>query len=41
MEMNTAVALSSEAKETHPYAQAIRGLLGNIIKAGAGALTNC
>lgn len=38
--MNTAVSLSSESKEVHPYAQATRGLLGKIIKAGTGALTN-
>lgn len=38
--MNTAVALSPESKETHPYAQATRGLLGKIIKAGTRALTN-
>lgn len=40
MERDTSVALSSESKETHPYAQATRGLLGEIIKAGTGALTN-
>lgn len=34
------MALCSESQEAHPYARATQGLLGKIIKAGTGALTN-